>query len=341
VAILISNISLLKSKIDTANGNIALIQQQVTTLANQYTSLSSQISNVFNALSNQIDSLSIKTIGNTFLLNTLQTNYLNTQIKVDSILLQIQINNQLLTTNNANFSLIQTQLITLTNEYNNIITLLNQLIALLNNQSIVASLNSGLLAYYPFSGNVNDSSGNGNNATIVNSITYGTDHNGNPSAALTLNGGFGGGRVITNTSLFNFQYTNNYTLSFWFLDNGSSSGRLFSTENPEGNFRVATYGAGIYAFAFGGSPYVYDTVALYTWNHISYVYSNRTVKLYKNGILKSVSTDSSTQSLAYGTPFTIGSKAAASYDIWNGKIDEVRIYNREITAKEAQYLATH
>ncbi len=46
------------------------------------------------------------------------------------------------------------------------------------------SLTNGLVAYYPFSGNANDASGNGNNGTTQN-VCFVTDRNGLPQGALS------------------------------------------------------------------------------------------------------------------------------------------------------------
>ena len=205
-----------------------------------------------------------------------------------------------------------------------------------------SSVKKGLLAYYPFSGNANDASGNGNNGTLVNNVQFGADRNGLQGSAFDLAGGANNGRIVTNSSFFNFQYNNSFSISYWVLDAGSYGGRLVSNENSEGNFRIASYGNGVYAIAFGSSVgYLYDTLTLNTWTHITYTYENRSVKLYKNGILKTVGINSSIYPFNYGAPFTIGAKAAPSYDNWLGKLDELRIYNRALTSKEAKYLATH
>ena len=49
------------------------------------------------------------------------------------------------------------------------------------------NLTSGLVAYYPFSGNANDQSGNGNNA-VFNSATLTADQFGNANSAYLFNG---------------------------------------------------------------------------------------------------------------------------------------------------------
>ena len=48
-------------------------------------------------------------------------------------------------------------------------------------------LNNGLVAYYPFNGNANDASGNGNNA-IFNNATLTLDYYGKPNSAYHFNG---------------------------------------------------------------------------------------------------------------------------------------------------------
>ena len=50
-----------------------------------------------------------------------------------------------------------------------------------------ADLKDGLVAYYPFNGNANDESGNGNNGT-VNGATLTTDRFGNTNKAYSFNG---------------------------------------------------------------------------------------------------------------------------------------------------------
>ena len=49
-------------------------------------------------------------------------------------------------------------------------------------------LDSGLLAYYPFNGNANDATGQGNNGILMNNPQLTTDKSGNPNSAYYFDG---------------------------------------------------------------------------------------------------------------------------------------------------------
>ncbi|KIC90815.1 LamG domain-containing protein [Flavihumibacter sp. ZG627] len=252
--------------------------------------------------------------------------------KLDSMLNKIGVLNDSLVRQGADINNMKRQLEELTRQYQELLAQLNELAT----QS--CTIYSGLLAYYPFSGNVWDSSGKRYDGTIINSVGFTADRLNQPNAAIQINGG--NGHRITTPVPFNFQRTDSFTIAFWFQDAGNTSGRIVSTENPEGNFRISSYREGRYAFQYGGY-YVYDTVQLNTWNHVVYSYSAKTIKLYKNGKLKFTTTDPGSEPLNYGNGLTIGSKAASAYDSWNGKIDEMRIYNRALNAQEVNWLYSH
>mgnify|MGYP003433765219 CR=1 FL=1 len=250
--------------------------------------------------------------------------------KLDSVLAKIEKINLDLLQVNTDLTVLRQQLVVLTQQYQQLLAMLNDL------ESRSCTINSGLLAWYPFSGNVLDSSGKRYDGTIINSVPYTTDRNDQPNSAIFLNGV--NGNYITTTVPFNFQRGDAFSVSFWFTDAGTTAaGRLLSTENPEGNFRTGTYRNGIYAFQFA-EFYVYDTVAINTWNHMVYTYANRSIKVYKNGELKVTATDTGDDLFTYTSNFTIGAKASSVNDTWYGKLDELRIYNRVLTDAEVKRL---
>ncbi|MFM7769023.1 MAG: hypothetical protein ACKO8Q_00520, partial [Bacteroidota bacterium] len=72
-------------------------------------------------------------------------------------------------------------------------------------------MQSGLVGYWPFCGNANDASGNGNNGT-VNGATLTADRFGNANSAYSFDGVNDG--ILSPDN--NFPYGNsNRTLSFW------------------------------------------------------------------------------------------------------------------------------
>jgi hypothetical protein len=72
-------------------------------------------------------------------------------------------------------------------------------------------INSGLVAYYPFNGNTNDASGNGNNG-VVNGATLTADRFGNANQAYSFDGISDNITIPYNTSFCN----TNYTYSLWY-----------------------------------------------------------------------------------------------------------------------------
>jgi uncharacterized protein (TIGR02145 family) len=101
-----------------------------------------------------------------------------------------------------------------------------------------ANLQTGLVGYWPFCGNANDESGNGNNGT-VNGATLTTDRFGNLESAYDFDG---------NTSIINLPEISPdigtpgtvTTYSMWFKGNapiqgGGSSGQILSAKSPTTN----------------------------------------------------------------------------------------------------------
>ena len=152
---------------------------------------------------------------------------------------------------------------------------------------------TGLIAWYPFTNNVKDSSGNGNHGTVVNTLPFVADRFGSPNSAITTDNGY----VTCPSSIFQYSRSDSFSISAWFTTTALvGNGRLVSTEAPEGNFRISTYGNGAVAVQYG-SDYIFDTVSMNSWIHIVFTYNNRNQRLYVNGVLKSSGLDATTESL--------------------------------------------
>ncbi len=164
-------------------------------------------------------------------------------------------------------------------------------------------------------------------------VTYTTNRKGTANSAMQG----GAGYITAPSSIFQFTRAQDFSVSVWFTaDAVATSGRLLSTENSEGNFRIAKYDLNNIAVQYG--DYITQAVTNNDWHHLVYTYSNRLEKVYMDGVLVQTNTDASTEALNYGAPFTIGAKAASAFDKWAGKIDDVKVYNRALLQNEVLVL---
>ncbi|NDB95355.1 MAG: DUF5011 domain-containing protein [Verrucomicrobia bacterium] len=204
------------------------------------------------------------------------------------------------------------------------------------------SLNRGLVAYYPFNGNANDASGNGNHGT-VNGATLTTDRSGTINQAYS----FGGeNRIVVphNPSLG----PNQGSVCFWVKANSWATtdglADLIGKDNhtdrqwvvqmfSDGRIRSAV-------FTTTGLNYA-DSTTLYpvnTWHQIVMAWDGSNLRTYVNGVQSTVV--ACTGSLATGTnSVSIGGSSAQGWgSSIDGKMDEIRIYNRALSAAEVSQI---
>jgi hypothetical protein len=206
-------------------------------------------------------------------------------------------------------------------------------------QTLPAYLPSnGLVGWWPFNGNANDESGNGNDGTVNGSVPYISDRNSNISSAIQG----GSGYITCPSTVFQFNRDQTFTASIWFtIEVNSNGGRLLSNESTGeyyGNFRIASYGNGELAVQYG--DYINDSLETSIWHHYVYTYNNRSEQLFVDGTLKYTNYDNDNAVLNFNSPFTIGAKASPAFDTWNGNIDDIAIYNRALTTEEITALYT-
>ncbi|HVV06494.1 MAG TPA: LamG-like jellyroll fold domain-containing protein [Puia sp.] len=216
--------------------------------------------------------------------------------------------------------------------------------------SVGQDITTGLLAYYPFNGNANDATGNGNNGTPVNGPTLTTDKMGNPQNAYYLDGVDdyikipGGASTNLNptsalsvamyfyptrhqvTSMIGkVNYTDGSGIQFQAaMDFSLYPGVMFGVNSP------ATGCATIHlndSYTNSGNP-----IALDQWHCFVATFDNGVHTLYVDGALVSqVNTPFTTLNQCLNADIQIGSWWSGNTQFFQGKIDEVRIYNRVLT----------
>ena len=213
-------------------------------------------------------------------------------------------------------------------------------------------LTNGLVAYYPFNGNANDASGNGNNGTIQGGVALAPDRFDNANSAYLFNGvdgyidiGSPAGnspvyltetawvKILSRTTNWNRDVI--MTKRQGGYDDGSSWATLFiSASGPN-------TGAGGIAVDF---PF-YDNDRTGTtltqtnvWVFICGVVSNGIYQIYINGSLENTFGDST--HLSSVDDMYLMAATAWGPTFCHGVLDDVRIYNRALSSNEVAQLYT-
>jgi hypothetical protein len=197
------------------------------------------------------------------------------------------------------------------------------------------------VAYYPFNGNANDESGNGNDGTVYGA-TLTTDRFGNSNSAYSFDGVNDYVSVPTST----VDILNNFTVSAWVYKSLKSltddNDRIFSFVNNANNgfqliFDEVTDKYGV-VLKRGGTNIInqktYGAWVTDEWVLITYVVNGTTGTFYKNGEV--VATDGST-TIAIGSTnaYLIGARSDLhAVTFFNGSIDDIKIYDRALSETE-------
>ncbi|MFC1618924.1 FG-GAP-like repeat-containing protein [Candidatus Neomarinimicrobiota bacterium] len=205
-----------------------------------------------------------------------------------------------------------------------------------------ADLNSGLVAYYPFSGNANDESGNGNDGT-EHSVTLAEDRFGRVDSAYSFSGGYIS--MPTDASILNTPI-DQYTFQAWIRSTSSTGNpqNVFETHTqaPSGNREIyfeadmpAPMRFGITDVSGADHQVVSNSLELNTWYQVVGTYDGSKQKIYIDGELQ--------DSLVWSSSFTINSGAELGKDMeggqyFQGQLDDIRIYNRALSAAEINSL---
>ncbi|XVJ65316.1 MAG: T9SS type B sorting domain-containing protein [Lacibacter sp.] len=207
------------------------------------------------------------------------------------------------------------------------------------------NLTSGLVLHHPFNGNTNDVSGNAINGT-ANNVSLTTDRAGNANSAYYFSS-INSYIELLYSNLYNFAPSGSFTISVWVLpDQGYSwpAQAVVVKSPPNPNYLASQWNYGTYLFnykamgGFGGNNVVNGTSTLSStqcWYNIVQTYDNGRWNMYVNGVLES--SDLSQTRFILQDAFSkiaYGRKGESDGDYYKGKIDDVRIYNRVVTADE-------
>lgn len=220
-------------------------------------------------------------------------------------------------------------------------------------------LSKGLVAYFPFNGNTNDESGNNNNGSLLQGATLTSDLNGKDASALDCNGN--GGHLLANNN-GKIRFDSALTISLDVMQRGfgrytflsmieynTGFGPSFNvgTSVPKDKsftFTVIDQDAPCDNFATAAESSGVNTgfeIQSEIWYNVICTFNRGILKTYVNGQLLSTSSskDKSIRNcpqnqLLIGGWWKLDPEASL-----NGKIDNVRLYDRELNSKEIERLS--
>jgi len=209
---------------------------------------------------------------------------------------------------------------------------------------------NGLVGWWPFNGNANDESGNGNNGT-VNGATLTTDRFGNINKAYS----FDGSNFIelsSSVSIESIEINDQFTLSVWFNNQNPNINGVFSLLNKHNpisdkgwelfvaqNF-MEFYLNDVGTIGYSPTNNCFPLIPANSWQHLVFSYNQQLQegKLYLNGVLLCTIVinidipDTNSGSLYYGASFS----GPDEYNV--GKLDDIGIWNRALTEPEINAL---
>jgi len=207
------------------------------------------------------------------------------------------------------------------------------------------TLETGLVAHYPFNGNANDESGNGNNGTVIGA-TLTTDRFGNENSAFN----FDGIDDFTSINYFplnsqSFPMSFNAWINFESLPvSGEYTGIIgyrdaikdivfelyYGFQTGE---RTLNFVCGYSPSAHSSFPYEFDSL----WHQVTAVFDGSIPYLYIDGNLVSTGSGIPSTSINNGY-FVLGSYNDGYNGCLDGMLDDIRIYNRALSESEVDSL---
>ncbi len=191
---------------------------------------------------------------------------------------------------------------------------------------------NGLVGWWPFNGNANDESGNGNHGT-VNGATLTADRNGESNKAYSFNGI---NNFIEIKDFDNLDNKTEATFSIWVKSTNSYSPFCKSSNTMLGDFRIQGNTNSL-SLIYNGQEYIFNGINGFKnqdWNHFIIKIQNMIPILYLNNISITKYSFGVKFGIDRTTSLKIGSDPWGNMEYHSGQIDDIAIYNRALTQEE-------
>jgi len=212
-------------------------------------------------------------------------------------------------------------------------------------QSANAALTDDLQLHAPLDGNADDISGNGNHGDVYGAVlTAGRD--GNPDSAYQFDGA--SSYIDFGTSDLGLTGGHEITISAWVKPDTPTAyhSQIISSHPYYRPYMMKTRGLGSSVTAQcsittyeGGLTYIEGDVGgimVGNWYHIACTYDGTGVSIYVDGELQNSVSLSGTLRMSSQQIFAGANPAGPPNAFYNGAIDDIRIWNRALSASEIQ-----
>ncbi|HAA87668.1 MAG TPA: hypothetical protein DCE22_05385, partial [Verrucomicrobiales bacterium] len=189
---------------------------------------------------------------------------------------------------------------------------------------------------YPFNGNADDESGNGNNGT-VEGATLTTDRNGNAGSAFNFNGS--SIIRISDSDSLDLEEAEPATFSVWVNVAVQNGGHIFGKRRGDTtNYMLDLVNSGRPMFRGHTHKGIEgdEPLPINQWIHLACTWDGTTCRLFIDGELSKEGSDTPIRG-PDDHDFVIGG-TGAGHTKFKGKIDELRIYNRALSESEVAEL---
>jgi hypothetical protein len=213
-----------------------------------------------------------------------------------------------------------------------------------------ANLQNGLVGYWPFCGNANDESGNGNDGT-VNGATLTEDRFGDTNAAYFFSGADCNTRIDATVNTNSINSSNQYTISLWVKKTGDGCiihPRILEFYSPDdvGLFQINwdVVGNEILSVETGNETGEFQSISYYSsewlnsWHNLTVTCDEDSLILYDNGVFASGVSYNGQPRLTTNGSF--GRMNHPAFNTFQGSLDDIGIWNRALSAEEVQQLYT-
>ncbi len=222
-----------------------------------------------------------------------------------------------------------------------------------------SSLNNGLVGIWSFnskdlSDKVYDRSGNGHDGYFIGGATSSAKKIGKVGQAINFDG-VNDSVLVAHSSLLDLDMTETATFSFWINKTSASAtaGPIYKRTSGSPGYSIDILTTGAVSFSIGdlfsnNNRVGYETSStmnLNQWYHVVVTYdgsiTSTGIKIYFDGVLQPMTNAFDNYgggSSSNGFDFSLGARETGTARLLDGKMDEVRMYNRVLSDSEIKQL---